>query len=530
MRKIYLLIIILTFIPIISNAQRVLDGNRIRADFLPSGIFNQDSSLTNLPGFEWPKNTINVHAIFSSGLTIAAKVNGDLRMSACSYKGEYLPGYSLNGVAFTNSAFKVYKVSRGDNSGSNPDYAQWGQMVPYGAPYVDVNSNGIFELGIDTPGVSGAIQTIFASYTDGFTFTHNSNEGFGGGTSPLFSELHMTAWCYEDSSLIDVQFIKWDIINRSGSAWNEVYFSLFCDGNLGNPADDYIGCDPSLGIGYTYNSTNSDGSGGAGTYGANPPAVGITYLKTPKKNTGEEYGLTSFGMYNNSTSIACETSTTIPVEALNYMKGFKKDGTPWVNPTNMTTTKFIFNGNPESGAGWTEADGRIFNCNGDTTGTVVPGVAGNRKFLMNTGDVSLNIANNASTQIVIAQHINRGTNNLNSATRLLPQLNIIRNFWHTIGISPISSEIPASFRLEQNYPNPFNPSTKIRFDIPKGNQLVKLTVYDIAGKEVARLINQELSAGVYEYEFNGASLSSGMYFYRLEAGNFIETKKMILIK
>lgn len=451
-------------------------------------------------------------------------------MSASSYKGEYLPGYCDNGVAFTNSMFKLYKVERGENAGSNPDYAQWGQMVPYGAPYVDVNNNGIFELGIDTPGVSGAIQTIFASYTDGFTFTHNSNEGFGGGTTPLYSEVHMTAWCYEDSSLIDVQFIKWDIINKSGSTWNEVYFSLFCDGNLGLPTDDYIGCDPSLNIGYTYNGTNNDGSGQPGTYGHAPPAVGMTYLRTPKKINNEEYGLTSFGMYNTSTSIACETTTNNPEEALNYMKGFKKDGTPWVNVTNMMTTKYCFSGDAESGAGWTEADGRIFNCNGDTTGTITPGIPGNRKKVMNTGDISLNINNNNSTQIVVAQHITKGPNHLNSVTRLRAQSHIIQNFWNTVSITNLSSEMPETYTLEQNYPNPFNPSTKIRFDIPKGKDMVRLTVYDIAGKEVARLINQELSAGVYEYEFNGASLSSGMYFYRLEAGNFIETKKMILIK
>ena len=107
-------------------------------------------------------------------------------------------------------------------------------------------------------------------------------------------------------------------------------------------------------------------------------------------------------------------------------------------------------------------------------------------------------------------------------------------YWQTIGITPISSEVPESFRLHQNYPNPFNPATKIRFEIPlsvRGEKSeVRLSVYDIAGKEVARLVNEELQPGIYEYEFNGANLSSGMYFYRLEAGDFIETRKMVLVK
>ena len=96
-----------------------------------------------------------------------------------------------------------------------------------------------------------------------------------------------------------------------------------------------------------------------------------------------------------------------------------------------------------------------------------------------------------------------------------------------IGI--INQETPSIFSLSQNYPNPFNPSTKIKFDIPKGS-LVKLKVYDILGREVAVLVNEKLTAGIYEYDWNASALPSGVYFYRLEAGDFIETKRMVLVK
>ncbi len=99
----------------------------------------------------------------------------------------------------------------------------------------------------------------------------------------------------------------------------------------------------------------------------------------------------------------------------------------------------------------------------------------------------------------------------------------------TVVINNISYQTPTSFSLYQNYPNPFNPSTKIKFDIPKGS-LVKLKVFDILGREVAELVNEKLNAGVYEYEWNGAGLTSGVYFYRLEAGEFTETKRMVLLK
>jgi len=111
--------------------------------------------------------------------------------------------------------------------------------------------------------------------------------------------------------------------------------------------------------------------------------------------------------------------------------------------------------------------------------------------------------------------------------------------------------IPVKFSLEQNYPNPFNPSTKIRFVIPNvvrnlkdfssqaprnDNTIVTLKVYDVLGKEVATLVNEEKPAGSYEVEFNsaetlnGRSLPSGVYIYKIQAGSFISSKKMLLLK
>ncbi len=105
------------------------------------------------------------------------------------------------------------------------------------------------------------------------------------------------------------------------------------------------------------------------------------------------------------------------------------------------------------------------------------------------------------------------------------------------GINKISANIPSAFSLSQNYSNPFNPSTKIRFEIPqihsplegsKGD--VKLIVYDVLGNEITTLVNENLSPGTYEAEWNASNYSSGIYYYRLTYGDFSETKKMILIK
>lgn len=112
----------------------------------------------------------------------------------------------------------------------------------------------------------------------------------------------------------------------------------------------------------------------------------------------------------------------------------------------------------------------------------------------------------------------------------------------TIGIQQIGNEIPKEFELKQNYPNPFNPVTKIRFATPlnppfdKGGNVRStggftfLSVYDILGREVATLVNEQLQPGVYEVNFDGTNLPSGIYFYVIRSGNFTDSKKMLMIK
>jgi hypothetical protein len=98
-----------------------------------------------------------------------------------------------------------------------------------------------------------------------------------------------------------------------------------------------------------------------------------------------------------------------------------------------------------------------------------------------------------------------------------------------IGIQPISTEIPEKFDLRQNYPNPFNPVTNIEFSIAKTSN-VNLVVYNTLGQVVSELVNQELKPGIYKYDFNASNLPSGTYLYRLTAGTFVKTNKMILVK
>ena len=118
--------------------------------------------------------------------------------------------------------------------------------------------------------------------------------------------------------------------------------------------------------------------------------------------------------------------------------------------------------------------------------------------------------------------------------------NFVRLFDVITSVVQTSSNLPEQFMLYQNYPNPFNPTTKIRYSIPAvrtsfpstsgGMKFIKLKVYDILGNEITTLVNEEKPTGNYDVEFDGSNLPSGVYFYRLQAGSFIDTKKFILLK
>lgn len=98
-----------------------------------------------------------------------------------------------------------------------------------------------------------------------------------------------------------------------------------------------------------------------------------------------------------------------------------------------------------------------------------------------------------------------------------------------VGIKNICSDVPSTYNLKQNFPNPFNPTTNIQFDLPKSS-FVKLVVYDALGREVESLVNEIKQAGIYSVDFNGSDLTSGVYYYKIQAGDFTDTKRMMLIK
>ena len=194
---------------------------------------------------------------------------------------------------------------------------------------------------------------------------------------------------------------------------------------------------------------------------------------------------------------------------------------------------------------WTQSGGFVFNIAGNFSqgnavsgdGSIIVGDNGNGAFrlsnagglealnqvyasILSTGsDLYTALGISSDGQFIVGQGIN-GTTNQDEGYLLAIN-----------GITSVeeSQLTPGNFVLNQNYPNPFNPSTTINFSI-QSSDFVSLKVYDVLGNEVATLVNEKRPAGSYNINFNASQLSSGIYFYKLQAGSFVETKKMILIK
>jgi hypothetical protein len=227
------------------------------------------------------------------------------------------------------------------------------------------------------------------------------------------------------------------------------------------------------------------------------------------------------------------------------------NGTNWISTTlgNKSIRCFVINGSnifagsafsgdgvyksTDNGLNWTHT--ALYSQ------TVSLAVWGNNIFAGTVSDGVFMSSDNGSSWI----QKNQGFTNLGIFYALIVSNNYIfagtygeslwrRSLSEITGTENISNEIPSAFSLYQNYPNPFNPSTNIRYQIPK-NSTVSIKIFDLIGKEITTLVNEKQSPGTYEVTFDAryggsATLPSGIYFYTLTAGDFKETKRMILVK
>jgi photosystem II stability/assembly factor-like uncharacterized protein len=257
------------------------------------------------------------------------------------------------------------------------------------------------------------------------------------------------------------------------------------------------------------------------SYGTDVPIVKRKIFKTT--NAGQNWLL----QYRDSTMQNVLTYHNFELQFINQNTGYGL----YRNNYNLNNTKFLKTTN--GGVTW---DTTVFSHNlnramffaSDSLGWIA-GSPSSSINIMRTSNCGLNWHTSWMSNGVI-----NSIYFVNSATGFAVGDNglILRTFTSGltgVKIKNISSEIPSAYSLSQNYPNPFNPVAKIKFAMLKSGD-AKIVVYDVMGREVQTLINESMQAGTYETTFDGSALNSGVYFYKLTADGYSETKRMILIK
>ncbi len=548
-----------------------MQGNNINAVFRTDGYFNYDKVINfNGAGFIWPVTSPQrLTAIFATGIFIGAKVGPkqELRLAASLYNSHYSPGnipvigqvppssvcsdptwrgylVQLSDPTLFTGGTRIKTAGGRQYSFNYDSWANW--PVDKGAPYAEINGIPGYQPAWngDRPGIGNGMTArpeeilfmVFMDYTNCKNNIHTSELSLPGGTLPLGVEIHQLVFNFNCFPLRDMYFVKYRIINKSSLQWDSTYIAIASDSDLGDFSDDATGCDTIRNMGFIYNFDNNDV-----IYGTNPPAVGIRLLQSPLRYTGNNndtaklpydtltgyklVGMTSHISFKNG---PCYSDPSNATQAYYYLTGLNGCGNQMINLITGQPTKFLYSGNACNQTGWYDsspADEKNFISSGP--------------IIMNSGD----------TQIVVSSFMisrDGGNNNLNVCALQSLSDSALKHYYidfrtcMPIGIQPISTEIPTKFELFQNYPNPFNPVTKIRFDIAldsrfRGNDNVFLKVYDILGKEVATLVNEQLQAGTYEIEWpapsgNAINYPSGVYFYSLITNNFTQTRKMVVIK
>jgi len=382
------------------------DGNRIYDDLENNGMI-VSHRISGHSGMEWPKDS-HLYINFASGIWVAGKVGGDIRTAVGEYGPEFVSGpWGGDANSSDNKLYKVNKSDLGDPLAS-ADFQNW--PTDLGAPWVDNDGDGVYTpmpAGVDHPEFIGD-QVIWWVMNDSDLAQHSIF-----GTLPVGIEMQVTVWGYDRPDAFgDMMFVKGLIINKGGIDVTETIIGLWSDPDLGYAGDDFVGCDTTLGLGYCYND------GADADYGADAPAIGYDFFQGPivesvgdtafafgRKIPGyKNLGMSSFTKYINGDPVYADPNDAI--EAYNYMSGFLRDGTPFINSATGEASKFVHPDDPNDNTGttdnvWVDSDD---NASGD------------RRFLMNAGPFTL--ADGDSQEVVFGMLIARGADHLSSITAL----------------------------------------------------------------------------------------------------------------
>ncbi len=382
------------------------------------------SPLTDAQGFFWPGGpNATKGAIFEDGLLWGGKIGREIRVGGSTYRhglqaGKILPDGTADNPDLDK--YRVYKIRKGWESlppgpvrdQYEKDFNEW--PVEDGAPWVDVDGDGVFTRGVDQPKFVGD-EVLW--YVSNDLDAARTTQLYG--TLPMGMEVQSTVFGFNRTGALgDMVFEKFKIINKGQNTIRDMIVGYWSDTDLGDANDDYTGCDTALSLGYTYNGTNNDL-----TYGTPPPAIGYDFFQGPIVQAGAndsakflgnwKHGyrnlpMTAFAFYINSSSVYADPDLGLPsgsIQFYNYMQGLLWDGQPFIDPHSGEAVKFVLAGDPVAKTGWYEGSG--------WPGGPAPG---DRRHFMASGPFDM--APGDTQEVVVGLVIAVGGNNIQSVSAL----------------------------------------------------------------------------------------------------------------
>jgi hypothetical protein len=481
-----------------------MDANRMNGIIRNNGVWFFDYQ-TGDSGLEWPKDS-DRHPVLAAGQWISMKIDDTVRVAAARYgQSEFAPGEIIKPGLAQDSGNPIYRwyVLRPGDLG---DWASW--PIQQGAP-VDEQ---------DQPLLIGDL-TAFSVY-------HDVRPHYEFETAPLNVEVRQLAVQFDRiDALGDMIFFKWQMTNKSDVAWDSTFFSIWMDSDLGYYADDFVGCDPELGLGFTYNATNNDS-----IYGTSPPAVGVVFLQGPiVEAPGHSVDLPGGKTLSNTKMLTmnsfiywhCDDSRYgCPTNARHvwrFQRGNYRDNSQILDNLGHPTT-FMYDGDPESGQGW------IDSSVSDKRFLVSVGKFPMPRWQDDNGNGLPDFGEAGVQEIVAAVIIARGTNNLNSVTKLKTITKLIQQEYVNLFRLPHPVSPPAPDKKDRLdsvrvYPNPCSNKpgeSGVWFDSLPENSSVK--IFDIAGRLVRKLARPENQMIYWDLKNSDAlQVASGIYIYVIDA-------------
>jgi hypothetical protein len=506
-----------------SSITRTISINRIRMNL------NDRGGLSNVSPYMWAyhliqsgQNTVYNRIVFDQGPWIIGKVNGIVSAGIAHWGTSYTPGPVIDGKAALqvrpqdSSRYHPYRINS-STSPLDPDVVGWPSDL--GAPTTPDGKPQLLGDELVWAVFNDADSSGRPVYSHGYSsFPHLPVEI----QQSVFAAKGKTT---DISLLANTLFIEWTFINKGTAVIESCYTALWTDIDFDDMEHNFPAVDTTAQVGYCWF--------GAPVPLENAPyAVGYVLLYGPtvpdpsssavfRGRDRAGYRNLPFSSYwgiifeNASPRYSFLSSPDSIEEAWYLARGFDREGNVIIDSVAKIPTRFPYSGDPITGTGW------VYN---------LPLLKGEEGFMMFTGPFTMAPGDTQWMMTALVPAL--GADRFESIRLLRQAAGRLRGMpYDSIArIRPLTfTNLPQTSVLHQNYPNPFNSGTTIRYDLASLSD-VSLTVYNILGQKVQTLVQKSQEVGFYEVKFDGSGLASGVYFYRLTAGSFVQTRKSLLVR